>query len=99
VAREVVHHHDVPGAEERLSLRAWLRDDGIVDDLRRRGLWTDPYVRVAEFAPFLRAQEHSAQIAHESLTKYEVGFKAGPVNILKMLDHDGASTSAMSESS
>ncbi len=47
---------------EREALRRWLVADPQVSDLRRRGLWTDLHDRVAEFSPFLRAQEHSAQI-------------------------------------
>ena len=48
-------------AEARAEIRRWLAEDGTVAALRTRGHWTDIHDRIAEFAPFLRAQEHSAQ--------------------------------------
>ena len=67
---------------EREALRRWLVADPQVSDLRRRGLWTDLHDRVAEFSPFLRAQEHSAQIDRSSLQTYEAAFRAERINIL-----------------
>ncbi len=50
--------------------------------LRSQGLWTDLHDRVAEYPPFLRAQEHSAQILRPMLKDYECAFKEGDINVL-----------------
>ena len=50
--------------------------------LRSQGLWTNLHDRSAEYAPFLRAQEHSAQIDRPVLQIYEQRFKDGRINIL-----------------
>lgn len=50
--------------------------------LRPLGLWTDLHDRVAAYPPFLRAQEHSAQIERTVLQEYEKEFKAGKINLL-----------------
>ncbi|MBF0400592.1 MAG: DUF1998 domain-containing protein [Magnetococcales bacterium] len=50
--------------------------------LRRTGLWTDLHDRIAAYAPFLRAQEHSAQIERPVLATYEERFKEGKINLL-----------------
>lgn len=67
---------------EREQVNFWLRTDAVVESLRKSGLWTDLQDRAAAFAPFLRAQEHSAQIDRESLKGYEDEFRAGRINIL-----------------
>ncbi|WP_181164701.1 DEAD/DEAH box helicase [Amaricoccus solimangrovi] len=69
-------------AEARAEVRRWLEEDGRVAALRTRGHWTDIHDRIAEFAPFLRAQEHSAQIDRASLQTYEEAFRKGRINIL-----------------
>ncbi len=69
-------------AETRAEIRRWLEEDGRVAALRTRGHWTDIHDRIAEFAPFLRAQEHSAQIDRASLQTYEEAFRKGRINIL-----------------
>lgn len=69
-------------AEARAEVRRWLEEDGRVASLRTRGHWTDIHDRIAEFAPFLRAQEHSAQIDRASLQTYEEAFRKGRINIL-----------------
>ncbi len=71
-----------PSREDRNLIREWLKSDGTVKALRESGLWTDLHDRVAEFSPFLRSQEHSAQIDRGSLQRYEESFKAGQINIL-----------------
>ena len=38
--------------------------------------------RTVEFTPFLRAQEHSAQIDRASLQTYEKAFREGRINVL-----------------
>ena len=60
----------------------WCESDRRVGDLRGRGLWTNLHDRIATFSPFLRAQEHSAQIARPVLAEYEDRFKQGWINLL-----------------
>lgn len=67
---------------ERKQLRAWLETDPSIAKLRKQGLWSNLQDRISEFAPFLRSQEHSAQIDRASLQIYEEAFKAGKINIL-----------------
>lgn len=50
--------------------------------LRRRGLWTDLHDRLAAFPPYIRAQEHSAQIPRATLQRYEEKFREGRINLL-----------------
>ncbi len=71
-----------PTGNDRTALRDWLAIDPTVTELRLQGHWTDLNDRVAEFSPFLRAQEHSAQIDRESLKSYEDAFKRGEINVL-----------------
>lgn len=71
-----------PGARERKVLRNWIATDPTIADLRLSGHWTILHDRVAEFAPFLRAQEHSAQIDRKSLATYEDAFRRGEINVL-----------------
>lgn len=67
---------------DRKFIKEWLECDDTIGELRERGLWTNLQDRVAEFSPFLRSQEHSAQIDRGSLKRYEESFKAGQINIL-----------------
>jgi DEAD/DEAH box helicase domain-containing protein len=67
---------------EREALHDWISTDPAVASLRAHGLWTNLHDRAAEFAPFLRAQEHSAQIDRSSLQTYEDAFRKGRINIL-----------------
>ncbi|MEP1934522.1 MAG: DEAD/DEAH box helicase [Hoeflea sp.] len=68
--------------EVRRELREWLAKDECVAQLRSDGHWTDLHDRTAEFSPFLRAQEHSAQIDRLSLQIYEKEFRQGQINVL-----------------
>ena len=68
--------------ETRDRLKHWCESDATVADLRARGLWTDLHDRAALYAPFLRAQEHSAQIPRAVLETYEDAFKEGRINLL-----------------
>ncbi len=70
-----------PTQAERRSLRAWLENDAI-NEMRLAGHWSDIHDRIAEFSPFLRAQEHSAQIDRMSLAIYEEAFRKGEINVL-----------------
>ena len=71
-----------PDGAQRQRLRDWLDTDSQVANLRIQGHWTDLHDRVAEFSPFLRAQEHSAQIDRKSLQHYEEDFRKGEINVL-----------------
>ncbi|OOY24898.1 hypothetical protein BMI91_00145 [Thioclava sediminum] len=67
---------------QRSELRGWLESDPEIADLRLGGHWTDLHDRTVEFTPFLRAQEHSAQIDRPSLQTYEKAFREGRINVL-----------------
>ncbi|MCR8726472.1 DEAD/DEAH box helicase [Frigidibacter sp. ROC022] len=67
---------------QRETLRAWLESDPNIATLRLDGHWTNLHDRTAEFTPFLRAQEHSAQIDRNSLKNYENAFRQGRINVL-----------------
>jgi len=67
---------------QREALRTWLAQDETIAALRLGGHWTDLHDRTVEFTPFLRAQEHSAQIDRESLKTYEKSFREGRINVL-----------------
>tara|TARA_R100000789_G_scaffold8576_1_gene12690 strand:+ start:14617 stop:20676 length:6060 start_codon:yes stop_codon:yes gene_type:complete len=67
---------------QRKELRVWLENAPDVVALRLDGHWTDLHDRTVEFTPFLRAQEHSAQIDRECLKTYEDAFREGRINIL-----------------
>ena len=68
--------------ELRTEIARWADGDERVAALRRDGLWTDLHDRAAAFAPFIRAQEHSAQIERPVLANYERMFKDGQINLL-----------------
>ncbi|MBP2238681.1 ATP-dependent helicase YprA (DUF1998 family) [Sinorhizobium kostiense] len=70
------------GREEREEVARWCRENAGVSDLRAWGLWTDLHDRIAIYPPFLRAQEHSAQIERPVLQRYEERFKEGQINLL-----------------
>lgn len=64
------------------EVRRWCAESKEVAALRPRGLWTNLHDRAAAYAPFLRAQEHSAQIERPILQHYEAEFKEGRINLL-----------------
>ena len=66
----------------RTEISRWCESDQIIADLRRDGVWTDLHDRAATYAPFLRSQEHSAQIERPVLADYEKLFKDGQINLL-----------------
>ena len=67
---------------QRSELRNWLESDPDIAGLRLGGHWTNLHDRTVEFTPFLRAQEHSAQIDRPSLQTYEEAFREGRINVL-----------------
>ncbi|HXC89321.1 MAG TPA: DEAD/DEAH box helicase [Stellaceae bacterium] len=66
----------------RAQVARWCENSAEVAALRRSGLWTDLHDRIAAYAPFLRAQEHSAQIERAVLNRYVELFKEGRINLL-----------------
>jgi hypothetical protein len=60
----------------------WLETDPTICELREMGTWPDLSDRVARHSRYLRAVEHSAQIAGPDLTRREAEFKSGRVNVL-----------------
>lgn len=70
------------GRDTREKAVHWCEKDACVTELRRRGLWTDFHDRAAVYTPFLRAQEHTAQIERPVLAEYERKFKEGRINLL-----------------
>jgi len=68
--------------EQRARVRLWCADAPEIKTLRATGLWTNLHDRAAEYPPFLRAQEHSAQIPRPVLKIYEDRFKDGLINVL-----------------
>lgn len=60
----------------------WCETNPIVRNLRDAGLWTDLHDRLATFPPYIRAQEHSAQISRATLKRYEQDFAEGKINLL-----------------
>ena len=68
--------------DQRDLVSCWIENDEQVANLRSRGLWTNLHDRMAAFPSYVRAQEHSAQIARPTLQRYEEAFKEGRINLL-----------------
>ncbi|HRZ06801.1 MAG TPA: DUF1998 domain-containing protein, partial [Candidatus Competibacteraceae bacterium] len=60
----------------------WLENDPQVQALRTMGAWSNLSDRLARHRRYIRAMEHSAQIAGFDLTRRETDFKAGKINLL-----------------
>ncbi len=69
-------------ASQRESIEQWLATDARVEAIRRKGLWNDLHDRAALLAPYIRAEEHSAQQDPERLRHLEQAFTRGEVNLL-----------------
>jgi len=68
---------------ERLnSIRAWIKEQPEITELRKQNLWTDLSDRIIEGGVFFRAAEHSAQQPAKQLQKFEAQFKAEKLNVL-----------------
>lgn len=61
---------------------AWLETDPQVLALRTIGAWSNLSDRLARHRRYIRAMEHSAQIAGIDLTRRETAFKAAKINLL-----------------
>ncbi len=68
--------------DQRAEVARWTETAPEVAVLRGRGLWTDLHDRLAAFPPYIRAQEHSAQIPRATLQRYEEKFREGRINLL-----------------
>ncbi|WP_136646419.1 DEAD/DEAH box helicase [Tabrizicola sp. YIM 78059] len=68
--------------DQAAGVAQWCQTDPGVAAMRARGLWTDLHDRLAAFPPYIRAQEHSAQIPRPTLQRYEQAFAEGRINLL-----------------
>jgi ATP-dependent helicase YprA (DUF1998 family) len=66
----------------RAQLLDFVTSSEAIGDLRSRGVWGDLNDRAATFAPFIRAEEHSAQQPPHRLRAFEEEFKRGEINLL-----------------
>lgn len=73
---------DIDARAARAEIRDWLAADPGIAELRERGAWRDLSDRIALFADYARAAEHSAQQQSGRLRSYEKKFKDGKINIL-----------------
>lgn len=60
----------------------WLESNDKVLQLREIGAWPDISDRIVSFSHYFRSAEHSAQIAGATLSRREVEFKNGKLNLL-----------------
>lgn len=73
---------DLPPAEAKAAIQAWLDTDPAIGRMRAIGAWTDVGDRIAHFSDYFRSAEHSAQQPPSKLRRYESEFKAGEINVL-----------------
>ncbi|WP_096787620.1 DEAD/DEAH box helicase [Rhodobacter sp. CZR27] len=69
-------------AAERSEMAEWLAKDLDVARLREQKVWTGLHNRAVLYSPYMRAQEHSAQLARSQLKEYEKAFNEGQINLL-----------------
>ncbi|RVD09589.1 DEAD/DEAH box helicase, partial [Mesorhizobium sp. M7A.F.Ca.ET.027.02.1.1] len=67
---------------ERAALAEFVQSDPMIAALRQRGVWGNLHDRAATFAPYIRAEEHSAQQPPYRLREFEAQFKQGEINLL-----------------
>lgn len=63
------------------AIRAWLSSAEVVAS-RGAGAWAELSDRIASFADYVRASEHSAQIPAQRLRNLEEQFREGQINVL-----------------
>ncbi|MES2434128.1 MAG: DEAD/DEAH box helicase [Pseudomonadota bacterium] len=68
--------------DERVTLADWLATDPAIAALREAGIWTGLHNRAVLYSPYMRAQEHSAQLPRSQLKDYETDFNNGKINLL-----------------
>ena len=64
------------------EIAQWLEHDGDVKTARAAGVWSDLNDRIASYAPYFEAVEHSAQLDGHRLRSLEKQFKEGEINVL-----------------
>jgi hypothetical protein len=67
---------------ERERAAASLAADSDVATLKQHGIWSNLHDRAATLAPYIRAEEHSAQQPPFRLRAFERQFKQGEINLL-----------------
>ena len=67
---------------DREEIVSWLETDTNVVRARELGVWSNLNDRVAAYAPYFGAAEHSAQIEGPRLRELERRFKKGELNVL-----------------
>ena len=68
--------------EQRKILSDWVGSDPQIAGLREQGVWTGLHDRAVIYSPYMRAQEHSAQLPRSQLSDYEKQFNTGQINLL-----------------
>jgi superfamily II DNA or RNA helicase len=68
--------------DQRARIEQWLASSSEVAALKELGVWRDLHDRAALLAPYIRAEEHSAQQPATRLRQFETAFKAGEINML-----------------
>lgn len=68
--------------DQRSTLTDWLETDRQIATLRELGVWTGLHDRAVLYSPYMRAQEHSAQLPRSQLAEYEKQFNTGHINLL-----------------
>ncbi len=67
---------------DRTKLQEYVANDPGIGNLREQGVWGNLHDRAATFAPYIRAEEHSAQQPPYRLRAFEDQFKRGEINLL-----------------
>ncbi|MCB9880155.1 MAG: DUF1998 domain-containing protein [Planctomycetes bacterium] len=78
----VARDNELAAVEAASRTRQWLAQDPRVNAARERGVWTEYSDRIAEWSPYYRIAEHSAQLSQSVLRRFEDAFKSGAINIL-----------------
>ena len=74
---------DLSGARaDRAEVEHWLEQEPRVRKARDMGIWSDLNDRIASYAPYFEAAEHSAQLDGQRLRALEGRFKEGEINVL-----------------
>jgi DEAD/DEAH box helicase domain-containing protein len=68
--------------EARAALEQFVATDVEIASLRTAGVWGNLHDRAATFAPYIRAEEHSAQQPPYRLRAFEAEFQRGEINLL-----------------
>jgi len=68
--------------EKLASIREWIANNAVINELRAKNLWTDLSDRILEGGGFYRTAEHSAQQPASRLKWFEGRFKEEKINVL-----------------